>query len=301
MLRSNKASIWKEIRQNKASYFFLLPFAVIFILFTLTPVLISIFFSFTSFNMLEMPKWIGWNNYRSLFLKDSVFVISFKNTFILAAITGPASYLLCLFFAWAITDLYPKIRSFVTLLFYAPSLASVYVIWKIVFSGDSLGILNAYLMRMNILASPLDWLNDPNYMMGSVIFVVLWASLSTSFLSFIAGFQNVDRTLYEAAAVDGIRNRWQELWFITLPSMKPQLMFGAVMSITASFGIGRQITDLVGFPSTNYAVHTMMNHLDDYGTIRFQMGYACAIATILFVIMIGANKAVQKLLGRVGM
>ena len=106
--------------------------------------------------------------------------------------------------------------------------------------------------------------------------------------------------MYEAAAVDGIRNRWQELWYVTLPVMRPQLLFGAVMSITNSFGIGGVITALCGFPSTDYAAHTIMHHLEDYVTIRFQMGYACAIATVLFVMMVGVNLLVQKLIAKVG-
>lgn len=300
MKQVNQYSLINRIKQSKSSYMFLAPFAAIFILFTLAPVLISIFFSFTLFNVLEPPKWIGWDNYRRLFMQDQIFFIALKNTFVLSMITGPVSYFLCLFFAWTINELSPKVRSVVTLLFYAPSLASVYVIWKIVFSGDSLGILNSYLMKLEFISSPINWLNDPTYLFGSVIFVVLWSSLGTSFLAFIAGFQNIDRTLFEAGAVDGIKNRWQELWFITLPSMKPQLLFSAVMSITASFGIGAQITALVGFPSANYSVHTLMNHLDDYGSIRFEMGYACAIATLLFVIMISANKIVQYVISKVG-
>ena len=125
-------------------------------------------------------------------------------------------------------------------------------------------------------------------------------SFGAGFLSFVAGFKNIDMRLYEAAAVDGIRDRWQELWYITLPCMKPQLLFGAVMSITGSFGVGDVITGVFGYPSTNYALHTLVHHLQDHGSIRLEMGYACAIAVVLFFLMVGANQIVQRLLRRVG-
>lgn len=290
----------KYIIENKAAYFFVLPFAVIFIIFTILPVINAIFFSFTSFNVLEPPKWVGWRNYIRLFTADNVFIIAVKNTLIFAAITGPVSYLLSLLFAWFLNEMAPKTRSILTLLFYAPALSNIFVIWKFIFSGDSYGIVNAYLIKLGFILEPIQFFTDQNYMVNIIILIVLWSSLGTSFLAFIAGFQTIDKSLFEAGAVDGIKNRWQELWFITLPTMRQQLLFGAVMSITASFGIGATITQLVGFPSTNYAAHTIINHLEDYGGIRFEMGYACAIATILFLLMVLSNNIVQKVLHKVG-
>ena len=137
-------------------------------------------------------------------------------------------------------------------------------------------------------------------MMTIVLIVSLWMSMGTGFLSFVAGFQGIDRSMYEAGYVDGVRNRWQELYHITLPSMKPMLLFGAVMSITSSFNISDVPRALCGYPSTDYAVRTVVTHLFDYGFSRFEMGYASAIATILFLIMILSKKAIAALLGRVG-
>lgn len=285
----------------KDDYLFMSPFLILFFIFTVIPVLVSIGLSFTYFNILEVPKFVGIQNYFRLLLDDEIFILSLKNTLILATITGPVSFFLCLFLAWMVNEFPPKIRAFLTLLFYAPTLSgTAYMIWQIIYSGDTYGFLNGMLMKYNITYKPIQWLTDPAYMMQSAIVVILWMSLGTSFLSFIAGFQNVDPVLYEAGSVDGVKNRWQELWFITLPSMLPQLLFGAVMSITASFGMGDLISGLFGFPSTNYALHTMVHHLQDYGNIRFEMGYASAIATILFIIMIVTNQVVQKLLRKVG-
>jgi multiple sugar transport system permease protein len=248
-----------------------------------------------------MPRFIGWDNYTRLFLNDDVFMIALKNTLLFAVITGPISYLACFIFAWIINELSPKIRAFMTLVFYAPSISgNVFFIWQIVFSGDSYGYLNGILMRIGIILEPIQWLQDERYVLAVVIIVQLWMSLGTSFLAFIAGLQTIDKTIVEAGAVDGIKNRWQELWFITLPSMRPQLMFGAVLQITASFAVAEISMQLAGFPSVNYAAHTVVTHLVDYGTIRFEMGYASAIATILFIIMVGTNKLIQKLLRKVG-
>ena len=205
-----------------------------------------------------------------------------------------------MFIAWLISDLSSKLRAVLTLLFYAPSLAGVTSIWLIILNGDQYGYLNSLLISVGIISTPIQWLVSPTTIKASIIVVALWASLGVSFLAMIAGFKNVDPTLIEAGEVDGIKNRFQELWFIILPTMKGQLMFSAVMSITSSFGIGEIITALCGFPSSGYEAHTIMNHLTDYGTIRYDMGYACAIATILFLIMIGSNSIVKKLIQKVG-
>jgi multiple sugar transport system permease protein len=299
--KSRMADLIREIKRNRHYYILISPYMLIFFAFTVIPVMVSMGLSFFYFNMLEFPRFVGWQNYTRLFLDDDIFLIALKNTFIFALITGPLSYLACFLFAWIINELSPRIRAFMTLVFYAPSISgNVFFIWLILFSGDSYGYLNGFLMRYGFILEPIQWLTDEKYILSVVIIVQLWLSLGTSFLAFIAGFQTIDKTLIEAGAVDGIKNRWQELWFITLPSMRPQLLFGAVMQITASFAVADISIALAGFPSVNYAAHTVVTHLMDYGTIRFEMGYASAIATVLFLIMIGTNLMTQKLLRKVG-
>ena len=291
----------KEIKKNKTAYFMVAPFMILFLIFTVLPVVLSIVLSFTRFNLLEAPEFIFMDNYIRLFLDDDIFMTACQNTLVFAAITGPVSYLMSLFIAWFINELTPRVRAIVTLIFYAPSISgSVYLIWGVLFSGDSYGYANAWLMEMGFITSPILWFQNAEYVMGLCIVVALWTSLGTSFLSFIAGLQGIDKSLYEAAAVDGIKNRWQELWYVTLPTMRPQLMFGAVMSITGSFGFGGVVTALAGFPSVDYAAHTIMHHLDDYGGQRFEVGYSSAIAVVLFAIMVGANFLIKKLLSKVG-
>ena len=292
---------WKEMKNNKTAYFMLAPFLLLFIVFTVLPVILSMILSLTDFNMLEMPGFVGIKNYTRLFLDDEIFMLAVQNTLVFAAVTGPVSYLLSLLVAWFVNELAPKVRAVVTLIFYGPSISGqVYLIWKTLFASDAYGWANATLMNLGLINQPILFFEDAGYVMPLCIVVALWTSLGTAFLSFIAGFQTVDRSMYEAAAVDGIKNRWQELWFITLPTMRPQMMFGAVLAITNSFGFGGVVTALCGFPSVDYAAHTIMHHLDDYGGQRYEVGYASAIAVILFIMMFASNILVKKALSKVG-
>ncbi len=292
---------WKEMKKNKTAYLMVAPYMLIFCCFTVIPVALSIILSFTDFNMLEMPNPVWFENYIRLFLDDDIFIIAAKNTLIFAVIVGPVSYIMSLLIAWFINELSPKIRAIVTLIFYAPSISGqVYLVWLTLFSADTYGWANAWLMKFGVINEPIAWFQNASYVMPLCIIVALWTSLGTAFLGFIAGLQGVDKAQFEAGAVDGIRNRWQELWYITLPNIKPQMMFGAVMSITQSFGFGGVVTALCGFPSVDYAAHTIVHHLEDYGGQRFEIGYSSTIAVVLFVVMVGSNALVKKLLSKVG-
>ena len=291
----------REIFVKRQYYYLVAPYTILFFIFTVVPVLMSLVLSFTYFNLLEFPTFVGWDNYKSLFVDDKVFMIALKNTAILAVITGPVSYIMAFVFAWLINELKPLLRSFMTLIFYAPSISgNVYLVWKLIFSSDNYGYANSMLMELNIIQEPITWLQDPDYIIWILIIVQLWMSLGVSFLSFIAGLQGVNKEYYEAGAIDGIKSRWQELWYITLPQMKSQLMFGAVMQITSSLAIAEVSINIAGFPSIEYAGHTIITHLMDYGNTRMEMGYASAIATILLWRMILANLLVRKILRRVG-
>lgn len=300
--KHNKWEIMKkQASKNKVAYAFLLPYMVVFTVFTVLPVILSIFYSFTYYNILEPARFIGADNYTRLFLSDDIFIKAVKNTFIFAVITGPAGYILSLLVAWLINELNPKLRAIFVLMFYAPSISgNAYMIWKLIFSSDSYGYLNAVLMNIGAVSAPIEWLKNPKYTLAIVIFVSVWMSLGTSFLSFIAGLQGVDRSLYESGALDGIKNRWQELWYITLPSIRPQMLFAAVLSITNAFAVSDISINLAGFPSVQYSAHTVVTHLMDYGNTRFEMGYASAIATVLFVVMVLCNKLINKFIKKVG-
>lgn len=291
-----------DLQRCRTCYVMLAPYFILFFIFTVLPVLASIVIGFTDFNMLEAPNLVGWKNYIKLLLEDDVFKKAFKNTIIFAVITGPLSYIMCFLFAWIINEFKGKLRAFLTLIFYAPSISgNAFMVWSIIISGDRYGYLNGWLMDWAFTYAPIQWMQTEKFVLPILIVVQLWLSLGTGFLTFIAGLQTVDKSLFEAGAMDGIKNRWQELWYITLPSMKPQLMFGAVMQITQSFAVADISINLAGNPSVNYAGATIVTHLMDYGSgTRYEMGYACAIATILFGLMVGTNQIIQKLLRRVG-
>ena len=280
------------------------PFMLFFIIFMVVPVFMAVVYSFSSYNVMQPPRFFSlahlFDNYLRLFLDDEVFQISLRNTFLFAVVTGPFSYTACLLIAWFVNDLRPKARAAATLCFYAPSLSfNVYFMWKYIFASDANGLLNTFLMRAGFISEPVLWMHDTRTTLLVVIVVQLWMSLGTAFLAFIAGLQGIDRNLYEAGAIDGVRNRWQELYHITLPSMKEQLLFGAVMQITGSFAVGAISAELIGRPSPLYSAHTIVMHMEDVAlNPRFEMGYACAIAVVLFTITLSVNQLIRYFLQR---
>lgn len=297
---SEKIKVKKSIssQESKAAWLMLAPFLILFTLFTIIPIVSSIALSFTSFDMLQRPRFTGFTNYVRLLLDDDIFLLVFKNTLVFAFITGPVSYVLSFLLAWMINEYRPFARSIWTLIFYAPSLAgtAIFYIWPIIFSGDVYGLLNSFLMRTGIIQEQIDFLGNTDYILGVLLTVQIWLSFGAGFLSFIAGLQNVDNTLYEAGRIDGIKNRWQELWYITIPSMKPQLLFGAVMQISGSFSVSEVIRQVGGFPTKGYVGDTVGTYIIDYGTVRFEMGYACTLSVVLFLVMLFTNSIITKLL-----
>lgn len=294
-----KVPLLTELRTKKDVYLMILPFTLVFIVFVVAPVIFSIVMSFTDYNVIQKANFVGLNNYIDLLLNDDLFMKALQNTFIMALIVGPVGYMLSFTMAWMLCELPNKLRVVMTVILYGPSLAgNSYMIWSLIFADDSTAFANAWLMKLGITNSAILWLHDAKYMMTIILVVQLWMSFGVGFLSFIAGLQGVDRSLQEAGMVDGITNRWQELWYIVLPSMKPVLLFGAIMAITGAFSISGSA--LTGFPSTGYATHSIVDHLTDYGTTRLEMGYASAIAVVLFVLMVGCNKLIQKVLRKVG-
>lgn len=285
----------REMKKNTSAYLLALPYFILFLFFTAIPVLISLPVGFTNFNMAQFPKWTGLSNFYTLFLADDVFLIAIQNTLVFAIVTGPVSYIMCFLLAWLINEMPGPLKTVFTYIFYAPTLAgNIYATWQLIFSGDAQGPLNSVLMNLGIIKGPQQWLTDARYILMCVIIVQMWMSLGAGFLAIRAGLQGVDKAGYEAGAIEGIKNRFQELIYITVPSMGPQLLFAAVMQITSSFTAGDIGRFLTAFPSTDYAAHTLMTHAFDYGSIRFEMGYACAVCFFLFVVMLLVNNVIRK-------
>ena len=292
---------WHLMKQNWVGYVFIFPFMVVFLLFSVIPVIATLFLSLTQYDLIQMPKWVGFNNYINLILNDNLFMTALKNTMIFAIATGPTSLILSFVVAWFINQLPPKARAFMTLIFYAPAISgNAYTIFAYIFDGDSLGFLNAWLMKAGIIEAPVLWFRDTRYIMPFCIAISLWMSFGTGFLSYIAGLQGVDKAQYEAAAVDGVTNRWQELWYVTLPNMRDQLMFGSVMAITGSFGYGGVVSIMAGNPPQDYVGYTLSHHMSEYQDVRWEYGYAAAISLVIFFLCFGSNILVNKLIKKVG-
>ncbi|HBP38415.1 MAG TPA: ABC transporter permease [Clostridiales bacterium] len=285
------------VHKHWIGYAFVAPFFILFAVFVAVPVLVACWTSFTDYNMLQPAKWVGINNYKLLFLDDEIFIKAMANTLTFAFFTGPIGYILSFVMAWLINQL--KMRNVFALAFYAPSITSsvaMSAVWLYFFSGDRYGLINNMLINLGILSSPILWTQDADYIMIVIIIISIWMSMGTGFLVFLAGLQNVPRDIYEAGAIDGIAHKLQELRYLTLPMLKPQLLFGAISAIVGSFGVFDIAVSVAGIPSPNYAGHTIVAHLYDYAFIRFQMGYASSVAIVLFLITFLLGRLVMRML-----
>lgn len=289
------------LQEQLPSYIMLAPFFIFFVMFLVLPILSSIVLSFTNFDMINKPSIEGLGNFLRMFLDDDMFPIVFKNTMLFAIICGPAGFLLSFVLAWFINEFSPLVRTLLSFMFYAPALVgNAHFIWTVAFSSDSYGYINSALLSLGLITEPVTWLSTAEYIKPIVIAVQLWSSMGVSFLSNISGLQNVNNELYEAGSIDGIRSRWQELWYITLPTMKHMLLFSAVMQIASAFSISGIAIQLAGFPSVEYAADTIVSHMQDLGTVRYELGYASSVAVILFLMMVLFRLIIGKLLNMTG-
>jgi len=291
----------KGMKKHGMSIAFAAPFLILFFVFTVIPVFIAMALSFTRYDIVRPAQFVGLENYLALFLEDSIFLTAFKNTMLFAVIYAPLSMLVTMGGAWLINDYTPRVRTVLTFIFYAPNLTGgMMAIWALLLSGDSYGILNQALMSLGLITTPIQWLTDTQYFFTILMVVSLWSCLGSGFLTFVAAFRGIDPALYEAAAMDGIKNRVQELWYITLPTLKPQLLYQALGSITGGFSVGALSATLFGNPSPQYAAHTIVLHMQDYIGTRMEYGTGCAIAVILFILQVGGNKLFGKFVRRIG-
>ncbi len=299
--RQANLSSKRRLGENSEFLLFLIPFMTTFFLFNILPVLASMVLSFFDFDMLSAPSFVGFDNYIRMFVKDKVFSKVIGTTFKFAILAGPLSYMLAFLLAWMINEFPKAIRVFLTFIFYVPALVgNAYFIWQVMFSGDSYAYVNNFLISFGLITEPIQWFQDAQYNFTIILMIQLWMSMGTSFLANIAGLQNVNTELYEAGAIDGIRTRWHELWYITLPSMKSILLFSAVMQIQAVFSASSIMQTLAGYPSVNNSVDTLVSYITDIGTTRYEMGYASALSVFLFVVVLIVRYLIGGLLNLVG-
>lgn len=295
--RKNKIS---RRENNWHGWVFIAPYALIFSIFILIPVILAVILSFTNFDAIQFPKWVGFLNYITLLTSDAEFMkYVLPNTVIYAVVVGIGGYILSFILAWALCNLSKGPRTIFALILYSPSMTTgvaMTVLWKVIFSGDQAGLLNSWLMELGVITEPIIWLIDARFLLPIVIIIGLWSSMGIGFLSMIAGILNTDETLYEASAIDGVSNRFQEMIYITIPQMKPQMLFAAVMAIVGAFQNGAMSALLVGNPSPGYASQLLVNHIEDYGFLRYEMGYAAAVSVVLLLIVQLFSKGANALL-----
>lgn len=288
-------------RMNRPAWF-VVPYWFMFAFFIVIPVLAAIALSFTFFNSIQTPTFVGISNYIELITLDTVFMrYVLPNTLRFAFIVGPVGYALSFIVAWMLSHLPKTPRTILAIIFYSPSLTAgvaMAAMWRIIFSGDAQGYLNAFLLDLGLIVEPIQFLQDPNMLMTIMIVVSLWSSIGVGFLAMLAGILNVDRTLYEAAYIDGIKNWVQEIVYVTIPAMKPQMIFGAVMAVVGTFQAGAIGVALSGTnPTPNYAGQLIVNHIEDFGFIRYMMGYAASVSVILLIMVYVISKITWKFLG----
>ncbi|KMK74697.1 carbohydrate ABC transporter permease [Alkalihalobacillus pseudalcaliphilus] len=292
----------KTIRNHSSTAIFLAPYLLLFLIFIVLPVVAAIGLSFTYFNAIETPSWVGLSNYVNLMTQDGVFMeYIIPNTLIFALIVGPGGYVLSFILAWMLAQISKIPRMILALIIYSPSMTAgvaMGVVWRIIFSGDETGYLNSMLISIGAVLEPVQWLQSPEHLMMIMIIVTIWGSMGVGFLAMLSGVLNINKEIYEAAYIDGIKNRFQEIIYITIPSMKPQMLFGAVMAVVGTFSAGAIGVELSGAnPTPQYAGQLMVNHLEDYGFIRYEMGYAAAISVCLLIFIYLFSKVAWRLFG----
>ena len=289
-----------SFRDAVSLFLMVLPYAFLFSMFIALPVATAIGLSLTHFNVIQTPEFTGLANYVRILTQDEVFMkYVLPNTIKYSLIVGPGGYALSFLFAWMLAQIQATPRKFLTLALYLPSMVGgvfIAVIWKTLFAGDKAGYVNAFLLENGWIETPIQFLIDPAYLMNIMIVVSLWSAMGIGFLAMLAGILNVPEELYEAAYIDGIKNKFQEIIYITVPSMKPQMLFGAVMSIVGAFSTGYIGVALSGAnPTPQYAGQVIYNHIEDFGFQRYEMGYAAAISVVLLLIVWFFSKVAYKL------
>jgi len=287
-------------KKDTSLWLFLGPYYLAFLLFIIIPVIVAITLSFTQFDSIQFPRFIGLQNYVNLLTQDATFMqYVVPNTLIFALIVGPGGYMLSFLMAWMLAQVPHKPRTVLALMLYSPSMTAgvaMTVLWRIIFSGDEAGYINSILLQLGMINQPIQFLQSPEHLMMIMIIVSLWSSMGVGFLAMLSGILNINPEIYEAAYIDGMKNRFQEIIYVTIPSMRPQMLFGAVMSIVGTFQAGAIGVQLSGAnPTPQYAGQLMVNHIEDYGFIRFEMGYAAAISVVLLLVIYLFSKVATKL------
>lgn len=270
------------MRTLLTAYGFLLPNLLGFLAFTLLPVLAALLISFTDWDLLQAPSWVGFANYRRLAV-DPLFLEVLRNTLLYVAGTVPVQMAIALLVAMALSRRLPGTLFFRTA-YFMPVVAStvaVALVWRWIFHAD-FGLLNSFLFYIGI-DDPPKWLSSTRWALPAIIIMSIWQQIGFSMVLFLAGLQSVPSHLYEAAKIDGAGG-FDRFRYITVPMLSSTTFFVLVISIINSFQVFEQAFIMTGGGPAN-ATNTLVFNIYRYAFQFFQMGYASAMAWVLFAIV----------------
>ncbi|MGB2629718.1 MAG: sugar ABC transporter permease [Candidatus Omnitrophota bacterium] len=276
----------QKLNKQKISYLFIALPALLFFVFQLAPVVISFFWSFTDYDVVHAPTCVGLANYKNILFNDPLFWKAMGNTVLYVIGVVPIGVCVSLLLAVAI-DQKIKFKNFFKSIFFLPTvtaIVAVSVIWKWLYAGEKYGLFNYFIMKLGF--NPVDWLSSPTWTLPSIMIMSIWAGLGYNMILFLAGLQTIPHVMYEAAEIDGA-GFWKKFFNITLPLLKPTIVFVAIMSFIFSFQVFEQVYIMTGGQGgiggvLNSAL-TIAAYLYDKGFQKFEMGYASALAYIIFL------------------
>ena len=283
-----KKSFFTRLNEAKWSYIFVAPAVLLFFIFVVGPLITSFYWSFTEYDAIHAPKWVGLDNYKNIFFNDPRFWKSIRNTIFYTLGVIPPVVVLSLLLAIAV-DQQIRFKNFFKVIYFIPSVTSVIalsVIWKWLFAGEKYGLINHILIRVGL--QPVDWLMSPVWTLPAIMIMSIWAGLGYNMILFLAGLQTIPKTVYEAADIDGA-NVFDKFWHITLPLLKPFTVFVVIIGFITSFQVFERIYIMTqsefGIGGVLDSALTVVAYLYDMGFRKFKMGYASALGYIIFVVV----------------
>lgn len=287
---AGRSLFFTELRKMMPGYLFILPAVLLISVFVFLPIIASLFLSFTQYNVLQPPKWVGLNNYYRLIFEDPLFWIAVRNTVLYVAGTVPVCVMISLLLAvWVDSVKIRFMKYLFRTVYFLPTITAIVaisVVWKWLYAGGTYGLINFVLMKLGI--PPVDWLTNPHTTLPAIMVMSIWGGVGYNFIIFLAGLQGIPRTIYEAAEIDGASG-FRNFWHITLPLLRPAIVFVVLMSVIGSFQVFDQVyiltqgTEYVG--GVLHSALTIVTYLYERGFERFEMGYASAIAYMLFFLV----------------
>ena len=281
----------RQLDWHPIAFVFIAPALLLFLIFIFVPLFASLFLSFTQYNVLHPPVWAGLANFRQLMFHDPRFWKAFRNTVCYVVGVVPIGISTALVLAAALEEL-TRGKQLFKVLYFIPTVTSVVAIaavWKWLFAGEKFGLINYFLIRLGF--HPVDWLLSPTWILPAIMIMSIWAGLGYNLVFFSAGISTIPQTLYEAAKVDGA-SWWGRFWNVTVPMLRPTLVFVVVMAVINSFQVFDQVYIMTGGTGEGTggvldSGLTMVSYLYDQGFMQFHMGYASAIAYLIFGCVFG--------------